>query len=155
MAGGQPTKYKEEYCKQAEEICEKKGYTDKGLAAYFKVSIATIYNWKKEYLEFLEAIKRGKDAFDTREVESRLLKRALGYRYKEVTKVLSETTDPETGKPRMVISKEVTKEVIPDVQAIWRWLCCRNPERWQDKQEIIHSFDFRSLVKDGCGSTDK
>jgi transposase len=150
--GGRPSKYKDEFCKQAEKLCEQKGYTDKQLAAHFKIATNYIYEWKKKYPEFSEAIRRGKDIYDTHEVESRLLKRALGYSYKEVTKVLSETPDPETGEPRMVVSKEVTKEVIPDVQAIWRWLSCMNSERWPDKQEIVHSFDFRSLVKHGASS---
>jgi len=150
---GRPSKYKKQFCKQAENLCEEKGYTDKQLAAHFKIAANYIYEWKKKYPEFSEAIKKGKDEFDTREVESRLLKRALGYSYVETTKVLSETPDSKTGEPKMIVSKEVTKEVIPDVQAIWRWLCCRNPERWQEKHEIIHSFDFRTLVKDGSDST--
>ena len=57
--GGQPTKYKPEYAKKTEELCREKGYTDKNLAAHFKVSETTINNWKRRYLEFFESIKKG------------------------------------------------------------------------------------------------
>ena len=83
--GGRPTKYKPEHIQVAEDLCRKEGYTDKQLAAHFKVAECTLYSWKKEYPEFSEVIRRGKDDFDNRVVESSLLKRAVGYTYEEIT----------------------------------------------------------------------
>lgn len=52
-----PTKYQEAYAEQARKLCLL-GYTDAELADFFEVSEATINNWKLEYPEFLESIKR-------------------------------------------------------------------------------------------------
>lgn len=52
-----PTKYQEAYAEQARKLCLL-GCTDAELADFFEVSEATINNWKLEYPEFLESIKR-------------------------------------------------------------------------------------------------
>ena len=59
------------------------GLTDEQIAEKMGISVASLYNYKKDHLEILEALKRGKDVVD-REVENALLKRALGYEYDEV-----------------------------------------------------------------------
>ena len=66
-----------------------------------------------------------------RQVENALLKRALGYKYDEVTQ--------ENIKGELVVTKVVTKEVQPDVTAQIFWLKNRKPEEWRDKKEIDHS----------------
>src|SRR5699024_6503945 len=81
---------------------------------------------KNKYPEITEALKRGKEVVD-REVENALLKRALGYKYKEVTEEFGEVT------------KVVTKEVQPDTTAQIFWLKNRKPCIWRDKQDIEHS----------------
>lgn len=55
---GAPTKFKNEYCKKAEEILA----TGKSLAAVCaKINIArsTLYEWKDTYPEFKESLERG------------------------------------------------------------------------------------------------
>lgn len=61
------------------------GLTDEQIAHNMGINVATLYAWKKKYDEISETLKRGKEVVD-REVESALLKRALGYSYTEVTK---------------------------------------------------------------------
>lgn len=51
------------------------GLTDEQIANNMGVSIATLYNYKKDHLEILEAIKKGKEVVDF-EVENALLKNA-------------------------------------------------------------------------------
>lgn len=53
------------------------GLTDALIAKNMNVSEATLYNYKRDHLEILEALKKGKEVVD-REVENALLKRALG-----------------------------------------------------------------------------
>lgn len=43
----------------------------------------------------------------------------------------------DTGE--LVVTKEVTKEVLPDTTAQIFWLKNRRPDRWRDKQDIEHS----------------
>lgn len=112
------------------------GLTDEQIAANMGISSSTLYEWKKKYPEISESLKRGKEVID-RQVENALLKRALGYKYDEVTR--EEGMDPETGQDGLVITKVVTKEVQPDTTAQIFWLKNRKPSTWRDKQDIEHS----------------
>lgn len=97
------------------------GLTDEQIAEKIDINVATLYRWKNDYGDICEALKRGKEVVD-REVENALLKRALGYKYDEVTY--------ENG----IETKRVTKEVVPDTTAQIFWLKNRKPEEWRDKQ---------------------
>lgn len=57
MAGA-PTKYDEVFNEQVYKLCLL-GAIDKEIAEFFNVCEATINNWKIEYPEFLESIKKG------------------------------------------------------------------------------------------------
>lgn len=106
------------------------GLIDKDIAKNIGVTEQTLNVWKKKYPSFFESLKRGKEVVD-RQVENALFKRALGYKYDEVTY--------EDG----VETKRVTKEVVPDTTAQIFWLKNRKPEVWRDKQsvEISGSLD--------------
>ena len=137
---GQPTKYKETYAEKAGKLCSENGYTDENLAAHFKVSAKTIANWKKKYLPFLQAIKKGKDEFDTEIVEQCLLKRCRGYSYVETTREIQadydEDLDDEGIGPlqTLAVTKKVTKHIEPNVTAQIFWLCNRNSKRWKNRK---------------------
>ena len=77
------------------------GLTDEQISSNMGITTSTLYVWKNKYSEISEALKKGKEVVD-RQVENALLKRALGYRYDEIT--------TEGG----VETKRVTKEVVPD-----------------------------------------
>ena len=105
------------------------GLTEERIAEKMGVSRKTLFNWKKQHLPILHALKRGKEVID-RQVENALLKRALGYKYDEVTKEMV-----EDGTGRMAVTKIVTKEVHPDTTAQIFWLKNRKPNEWRDKKE--------------------
>ncbi|SDH77014.1 Transposase [Aneurinibacillus thermoaerophilus] len=116
------------------------GLTDEQIAKNIGISTSTLYEWKKKYSEISEALKKGKEVIDL-EVENALLKRALGYRYDEVTKERCAIRD-ENGEIvgyEMVVTKVTTKEVQPDVTAQIFWLKNRQSDKWRDKQNIEHS----------------
>ena len=77
-----------------------------------------------------------------RQVENALLKRALGYEYTEVTKEYV----PDVGK--MTVTKEVTKQVIPDTTAQIFWLKNRKPGDWRDKPTDLSLEDEKTSVED-------
>lgn len=107
------------------------GLTDEQIAKKMGVNIATLYDWKKKYPEISESLKKGKEVVDTI-VENALLKRALGYRYDEVT--------IEDG----IETKRVTKEVQPDTTAQIFWLKNRRPDKWRDKQNVEVSGSLKT-----------
>lgn len=102
------------------------GLTDEQIAHNMGIVTSTLYEWKKRYSDITDSLKRGKEVID-RQVENALLKRALGYQYKEVTEEYGEVT------------KVVTKEVSPDTTAQIFWLKNRKPKEWRDKQDVEHS----------------
>ena len=99
------------------------GLTDEQIAHNMGIAVKTLYNWKKEHLPIMQTLKKGKEVVD-RQVENALFKRAIGYKYEEITK--------EDG----VETKRVTKEVVPDTTAQIFWLKNRKPHEWRDKQDI-------------------
>lgn len=112
------------------------GLTDEQIASNIGINPATLYEWKRKYNEISESLKKGKEVVDI-EVENALLKRALGYRYDEVT--------IEDG----IETKRVTKEVQPDTTAQIFWLKNRCPEKWRDKQKTSDSDNNITVVLQG------
>lgn len=113
------------------------GLTDEQIAYNIGIAIKTLYNWKNDHLPILQALKRGKEVID-RQVENALLKRALGYKYEEVTE-----EESEDGFKRKVVEKEV----VPDTTAQIFWLKNRKPAEWRDKQEMNHSGETTHNIK--------
>ena len=111
------------------EAWARDGLIDEQIAKNMGITPSTLYEWKKNYSEISESLKKGKEVVDI-QVENALLKRALGYSYKEIKE--EKTAD---GK-RVTVT---TKEVVPDTTAQIFWLKNRRPERWRDKQDIEHS----------------
>ena len=105
------------------------GLTDEQIAENIGISRSTLNSWKAKYPDISDTLKRGKEVVD-RQVENALLKRALGYEYTEVTREYI----PEVGK--MTVTKEVTKQVVPDTTAQIFWLKNRKPGDWRDKPTI-------------------
>lgn len=121
------------------------GLTDEQIAKNMGVRTSTLYDWKKKYSEISESLKRGKEVVD-RQVENALLKRALGYSYTETTKELVGT--------KMIVTKEVVKEVQPDTTAQIFWLKNRRSDIWRDRKDLEAKVDvnqqdpFKDMSKD-------
>ena len=110
------------------------GLTDEQIAHNCGIGMTTLNTWKAKYREIREALKEGKEAVDLL-VENALLKRALGYTYEENTYERKQIT--EEGDTGMVLTKTVTKEVIPDTTAQIFWLKNRKKAEWRDNAERI------------------
>lgn len=111
------------------------GLVDEQIAYNIGITAKTLYEWKNKYSEICESLKKGKEVVD-RQVENALLKRALGYSYDETTK--------EGG----VITKVVTKEVVPDTTAQIFWLKNRKREQWSDRQSIELTQPIDKSIKE-------
>lgn len=118
------------------EAWARDGLTDEQIAKNMAISAASLYNYKRNHLEIVEALKKGKTVVDI-QVENALLKRALGYSYEEVK--------TERGEDGTKITRTI-KEVVPDTTAQIFWLKNRKPAEWRDKQDIEHSGQIGGVV---------
>ena len=151
--GGRPVKYKTDYARMAEVACSQGGFTDQKLSLLFDVSKSTINRWKKDHPEFWDSIRVGKDEFDSSRVETAFLKGCIGFRYTEVTRepAAVQPVDPETGgepaEPRLVVTKKVSKLVLPNPRACLDWLTNRAPDRWKKVKHVELTGDNAGPVK--------
>ena len=99
------------------EICKRLG-----------LSVSVFNKYKGTHPGLVEALKTGKEEIDYM-VENSLVKRALGYNYKEDHK----TTNPDG----TIMIKQIIKQIAPDVTAQIFWLKNRRPDTWRDKHDII------------------
>jgi hypothetical protein len=113
------------------ECWARDGLTDEQISNNLGISTTTFYEYKKNYPEFSESLKRGKEIVDY-EVENALLKRALGYEFEE--KTYETRWDENQGRFREVLAKKVRKEVVPDTTAQIYWLNNRKPKQWRNKR---------------------
>ena len=139
---GRPSKYKEEYAEQAYKLCLL-GHTDEELAQFFEIAKSTLYEWKLEYPDFSDSIKKGKEIADM-DVAVKLLERAKGATVMRQQAIkMKDTIYSNDGKK---ISEEERIEVVdlvhqeaPDTTALIFWLKNRKSSQWKDKQDIQHS----------------
>lgn len=104
------------------------GWIDTRIAAQIGISPSTLYDWKRKYPEIADALAEGKEVVDAK-VENALLKRALGYEYKETRR------EGQLGGATKII--ETTRHVPPDVAAGIFWLKNRKPDVWREKVETV------------------
>ena len=102
------------------------GLTEEQIAANCGVNVKTLWDWKTKFDPICNAIKKGKEVVDY-EVESALLKRALGYEYQEER---VENSDKDGYKVIQTI-----KHVPGDTTAQIFWLKNRRPDKWRDRRE--------------------
>lgn len=107
------------------------GLTDEQIYNNLGISKDSFYKYKKQYSDFSDSLKRGKEIVDY-EVENALLKRALGYEYDEITYENGEEV------------KRVTKQVAPDTTAQIFWLKNRKADKWRDKKDVEHSGEINN-----------
>ena len=127
------TKYKDWLNSEALEQLEEwaiNGLSDEQIAKNINVSNSTYYLWKEKYIEFSEAIKKGKQ-FSNFEVENALYKRAIGYSYEETILIKIKNAD---GSEKIEV-KKITKQMPGDVGAQVFWLKNRKPNKWKDKRD--------------------
>lgn len=116
-------------------LCKERGFTNEELARVFDVSTSTVNQWMWQKKEFKDAVRKGRDGFDSEKVEQALLKRALGYEYVEKhvsrTKLVGKTPQGVEVTVPAVTTTEITKRVVEDPKSIMYWLQNRQPDRWK------------------------
>lgn len=108
----------------------------------------TIATWMRKHPRFKEAVKRGRDDYDTEKVERRMLEKALGYKYTNETyenKIVGYEIDEDgnkTAKFEMILTKVEHKERAPDNVLLIFWLKNRNKERWMDVHKVDKTVNY-------------
>lgn len=126
MKRGAPSKFRDEFSKQAQKLCEL-GATDQEIADFFEVDVRTIYRWKHDNEKFCQALKTGKEITDER-VERSLYQRAVGYEQDEVKIFMpGGATEP--------VYAPFRAKIAPDTTAAIFWLKNRRSQNWRDKSE--------------------
>lgn len=117
------------------------GLIDKQIAHNMGVSYTSLRDWKNQFPEIAEALRKGKEVVD-REVENALFKSATGYTQtiRKPVKVKVVDYDPETGrKIRETETWKAVEEEIhvpPQVTAQIFWLKNRKPDQWREKNDL-------------------
>lgn len=105
----------------------RQGLFDKQIAKNMGISEATLYNYKRDYPEIKEALRKGKEVVDI-EVENAMLKRAIGY-----TITINEQ---KVDKDGCVHDCKRDVHIPGDVTAQIFWLKNRRRQQWRDKVEV-------------------
>ena len=106
------------------ERWRREGMSEADIARRLDISPATLRAWARKSPPLARALETDPEVADS-QVESALLKKALGYEsreYKVERNAKGECKEVET-----------TKQVGPDMTAIALWLKKRRPERWGDE----------------------
>lgn len=99
------------------------GLTDEQIADNLGVAASTLYEYKKKYPEFSEALKKGKDIADAQVVNA-LFKLATGFSYCEETTTVTGEVVP------------IHRYSKPNTTAAIFWVKNRQPDKWRDKTEV-------------------
>lgn len=143
MPAGQPTKHKGKETNDLVYRLSLLGLTDLEMASVLEIDKSTFNNWKHDFPEFLDSVKKGKDAADGQVVE-KLHKRAMGYDYEEVKKEKGKSGEYEVDK-----TTTTKKHIPPDVGAIAFWLKNRRGKQWNDRIPKDDGGDDKPILENG------
>ena len=139
---GRPSKYETHIKPYLEQIKKwgEQGATEKQIAKQLGIAYSTFCDYKNKYSELSDTIK-GKDMRQlVEELRGALVKKALGFEYKEKKEYIKE--DPETGKPIKYL-EVVTIAALPDTTAIFGALNIYDSEYVKDRANYeLRKKDF-------------
>jgi len=108
------------------------GITDSEIAFNIGIAYSTFREWVKIHPKLSAALKKYKAVADDN-VERSLYQRAMGWEYTEETR--ERVFNKELEQFEMVLTKTVTKQVLPETTAMIFWLKNRKPDEWKDRVE--------------------
>lgn len=129
---------KPEKLQQLEEWASS-GLFDKQIAHNMGINISSLYNYKRDYPEIAEAIKKGKEVIDI-EVENALYKKCLGYNVPVIKCFKIKTVEYNNNGKKIkeyeeIIEKQEEIHIPADTTAQIFWLKNRKASEWRDKVE--------------------
>lgn len=130
---GRPSKYETHIKPHFEQIKKwaEQGATERQIAKQLGVAYSSFCLYKTKYSELSELLKAKDMKPLVEDLRSALVKKALGFEYKEKKEYIK--TDPETGQPTKYI-EITTKQALPDTTAIFGALNIYDPEYVRDRK---------------------
>ena len=127
------------YLEQIAAMC-RNGATDEEIFKKLKISKESFYKYKRDYVDFSDALKENKEFADLR-VENNLNKNANGYEYfEEVVVMQKEIIYNENGKKQKEIVYPVKvplkKHKESETKAQQFWLQNRRPKEWRNQADV-------------------
>lgn len=121
------------------------GSTDAELCGFFGIAMCTHYNWMVTNKEYACMVQKGKDVWDSHNIEAALRKSALGY----VDKVVEQRIVHLEGGEYDIVNVEKEVHVKPNVKAAMSWLNKRSG-RWKNKEDKksiqeVNTIDYSAL----------
>lgn len=142
--GGRKSGYRKPFAKQVFKYALL-GLTEEKMAELFDVSFSTFKVWKRDFKEFSNHLRNGKEKADA-DVAVSLYDAAKGYTSTEtVIEEVEPAVKDEHGNiitPAKTKKKTFTKKVAGDPRAARYWLGNRHKKVWKERQEI--GFDPES-----------
>lgn len=132
MAGGRPSKYHTHVEPKLLQVAAwaRDGLTDADMCKNLDIGKDAFIDYKKQYPELTDALKRNKEVADII-IENELYEKAKGkVMVLNKVKVLNDGT---------LIDYQEETFIPGDTTAQIFWLKNRKPKEWRDKQEIEHS----------------
>lgn len=114
------------------------GLTMAEIAAEMHVAKQTLYKWRADHPEFMDALNDGRALADLT-IEDSLYQRAKGYRKKTIRRRKS---------PQGEVLEETIEDIPPDTTACIFWLKNRKPEQWRDRREVDTTQDTDARIKE-------
>jgi hypothetical protein len=114
-----------------------RGMTNEEICKAIKISIDTLWRWRKKYPELSEALKTSKEILNS-QVEQSLFRRTQGYDYEEV-EIIAEQKKDGTTKPLRI--KKTKKHVPADTGACAFWL--KAQAGWREAQQSLDNDVLR------------
>lgn len=130
---GRPSKYETNVKPYFDHIKKwlGQGATERQIADQLGIAYSTYNDYKVKYSEFAEVVKGNNRVHLVEELRGALVKKALGYEYKEKKEYIKE--DPDTGVKTKYI-EITTRQSLPDTTAIFGALNIYDPEYVRDKK---------------------
>ena len=121
------------------------GLSEREISHNLGISYTSFRNFKKQELALLALLKTSVISSPTAKVEEALISSAEGQEYKEITRELK--YNRKTKEREMIVTKEVTKIIPPNVGAQKTFLTAWKPERYRNKQELEQTINGSVPVK--------
>lgn len=130
---GRPSKYETHIKPHLEQIKKwaEQGATERQIAKQLGVAYSSFCLYKTKYSELSELLKAKDMKPLVEDLRSALVKKALGFKYKEKKEYIKE--DPETGN-KVKYLEITTKQALPDTTAIFGALNIYDPEYVRDRK---------------------
>ena len=143
MGAGRPSKYETHIKPHLDQIKKwaEQGATEKQIAQQLGVAYSSFCLYKNKFPELSETLKEKDMSHLVEELRSALVKKAIGFEYKEKKEYIKE--DPDTGQKAKYL-EITTKQSLPDTTAIFGALNIYDPEYVRDKKNYeLREKDYK------------